>query len=61
MHLQYGHSDYTGRHGEEAADIFATMIVSNPNIRFPGETDEDVQKRIGQEMIEKMKKMGGYY
>ncbi|MFH0752343.1 MAG: hypothetical protein V1914_01970 [archaeon] len=36
-HLQYGEHDYTGRHGNEAAEIFASVFVSNTKIKFPWE------------------------
>lgn len=34
-HLQYGANLFTGRVGNEAADIFATLLKNNPKINFP--------------------------
>jgi len=32
MHLQLGHNDYFGRHGNEAVDIFVSALIGNPFI-----------------------------
>lgn len=34
-HLQYGENFYTGRHGDEAADIVAEIIRKNYKIKLP--------------------------
>jgi len=36
-HIQYGKKEFTSRVGNEAADIFAHILVSNPRIKFPGD------------------------
>lgn len=34
-HLQFGEKTFTGRTGDEAAEIFAHILVSNPRIKMP--------------------------
>jgi hypothetical protein len=40
QHLQFGEKTFTGRKGNEAADIFAEILRLNPKIKFPGEDEE---------------------
>ena len=43
-HLQFGEGTYTGRHGNEAADLIAQIIVNNARLKFPGMDDDDEKK-----------------
>ena|SRR3989344_1671024 len=39
-HIQYGEKDYTGRNGDEAADLLAEILRLNTKIKFPGEENK---------------------
>lgn len=46
-HLQFGFGTYTGRHGEEAYDIFAEVFrFSKHNINIGGEEREELTERF---------------